>query len=172
MAMTALETGSKFVAADRVWITVALLHNENPSRTDFSLEEIRDRGRQEGFVEENVNTFYVHANQHCVSNRQPNPGNHRMLFETQKGKRRLYREGDRSMPGRTGKITPRREAIPSKYHYLLDWYAKWSGGSSSGSLGPPKTVADPLLRLKGSGREIWKHEHADEFIRRLREGWE
>lgn len=172
MTILAVETGAKFAAADRVWIAAALLHNENPSRSDFTVDEIRERGKQEGFVEEKVNTFYVHTNQHCVANRAPNPGNHRMLLETQKGRRRLWREGDSSMPGRTGKIIPRREDIPPKYHYLLDWYAKWSGGSSSGASRPPKSATDPLLRLRGSGREIWKHEHADEFVRKLREGWE
>jgi hypothetical protein len=172
MTMTTVEAGVKFAAADRVWIATALLHKENPGRADFSVDEIRERGKKEGLVEDKVNTFYVHANQHCVANRAPNPGNHRMLFETQKGRRRLYRPGDASMPGRSGKSIPRREAIPSKYHFLLDWYRKWSGGSSSGPSYPPNSATDPLLRLRGSGREIWKHEHADEFVRRLREGWE
>lgn len=172
MTVMAAETGTKFAAADRVWITAALLHKEYPSRTDFSVNEIRERGAQEGFVETNVNTFYVHANQHCVANRAPNPGNHRMLLETQKGRRRLWREGDPSRPGRTGKIVPRREDIPSKYHDLLEWYANWSGGSSSGPSSQPKTPVDPLLQLRGSGREVWKHQHADEFVRSLREGWE
>jgi hypothetical protein len=31
---------------------------------------------------------------------------------------------------------------------------------------------DPLLALRGSGRHIWTNEHADEYIDRLREGWE
>jgi hypothetical protein len=31
---------------------------------------------------------------------------------------------------------------------------------------------DPLLRLRGSGRHFWAHEHADEYVARLREGWE
>jgi hypothetical protein len=31
---------------------------------------------------------------------------------------------------------------------------------------------DPLLALRGSGRQIWADEHADEYIARLREGWE
>jgi hypothetical protein len=31
---------------------------------------------------------------------------------------------------------------------------------------------DPLLSLKGSGRELWRDEHADEYVRRLREGWD
>jgi hypothetical protein len=31
---------------------------------------------------------------------------------------------------------------------------------------------DPLLALRGSGKELWADEHADEYVRRLREGWE
>jgi hypothetical protein len=172
MTMLIAETGERFVAADRVWIATALLHKENPTKADFSLQEIRERGAREGFVEERSNVFYVHANQHCVANRQPNPGKHRILTETTPGRRRLYRNGDVARPGRTGKIVPRLEDIPAKYRNLLDWYQKWNINSSRG--GPPNAgpATDPLLRLRGSGREIWKHEHADEFVRNLREGWE
>jgi hypothetical protein len=28
---------------------------------------------------------------------------------------------------------------------------------------------DPLLALRGSGKELWADEHADEYVRRLRE---
>ncbi len=31
---------------------------------------------------------------------------------------------------------------------------------------------DPLLSLRGSGRELWRDEHADEYVRRLRDGWD
>ena len=31
---------------------------------------------------------------------------------------------------------------------------------------------DPLLARRGSGKELWADEHADEYVRRLREGWE
>jgi hypothetical protein len=31
---------------------------------------------------------------------------------------------------------------------------------------------DPLLAAKDSGRELWRDEHADEYVRRLREGWD
>lgn len=31
---------------------------------------------------------------------------------------------------------------------------------------------DPLLALRGSGKELWDDEHADEYVRRLREGWD
>ena len=33
----------------------------------------------------------------------------------------------------------------------------------------PKPEDDPLLALRGSGRELWADEHADEYVRRLRE---
>ncbi len=169
MTMVIAETERRFLAADRVWIATALLHKENPGREDFTESEVIARGRREGFVEEKSNTFSVHTNQHCVSNRRPNPGNHRMLFETRKGRRRLYREGDACCPGRTGRVTPRPEDIPAKYHSLLTWYRKWNGGPSGGTVSPPP---DPLLALKGSGRQLWKDEHADEYVRRLRGGWE
>ncbi len=31
---------------------------------------------------------------------------------------------------------------------------------------------DPLLALRGSGKKLWADEHADEYVKRLREGWE
>jgi hypothetical protein len=31
---------------------------------------------------------------------------------------------------------------------------------------------DPLLALIGSGKELWADEHADEYVRRIREGWD
>jgi hypothetical protein len=32
--------------------------------------------------------------------------------------------------------------------------------------------ADPLLALYGSGKALWADEHADEYVARLREGWD
>jgi hypothetical protein len=90
-----------------------------------------------------------------------------MLFELSHGERRLYRAGDPCKPGRTGKITPNPDDIPSKYRYLLDWYSDWSKQSA-----PQQPPFDRLLQLKGSGKDIWKDEHADEYVNRLREGWE
>ena len=31
---------------------------------------------------------------------------------------------------------------------------------------------DPLLALRGSGKDLWVDEHADAYVRRLREDWE
>ncbi len=33
-------------------------------------------------------------------------------------------------------------------------------------------VDEPLLQLYGSGRVLWADEHADEYVRRIREGWD
>ena len=31
---------------------------------------------------------------------------------------------------------------------------------------------DPLVRLFGSGKDLWADEHADEYVRGLRGGWD
>lgn len=64
-------------------------------------------------------------------------------------------------------MTPAHSAIPPRYHALLDWYVREY--STQRRLKPE---ADPLLALRGSGRETWADEHADQYVRRLREGWE
>ncbi len=111
---------------------------------------------------------YVHIVQHCVANRPPNPGRYRMLFETAPGRRRLFRSGDAYHPAREGaKTIPTREDIPSEYAGLFDWYKNWNHDSLE-----DRIKNDPLLALYGSGKDLWADEHADEYIRRLREGWE
>ena len=55
----------------------------------------------------------VHACLHCVANKAPNPGRHRMLFKTSKGRRRLFRPGAPCHPRRSsGKDLPRDDEIP------------------------------------------------------------
>ncbi len=154
--------------ADEVWIATALLHRENPERTDFLIEEIVSRAKQEKLSEPLRKGAYVHAIQHCVANRPPNSGRYRMLFETAPGRRRLFRTGDSYDPAREGaKIIPEAEGIPAKYRCLIDWYRNWNQDSAE-----DRIKNDPLLALQGSGKELWADEHADEYIRRLREGWE
>lgn len=158
----------KLKVADEVWIIAALLQRENPAREDFSIEEIMDRAHAEKLTNPLRPGFYVHVIQHCVANRPPNPGAYRILFETSPGHRRLFRQGDRFYPAREGgKITPSREDLPSRFVSLLEWYRQWSSRAL-------QTAAeqDPLLRLRGSGRTLWADEHADDYVRRLREGWE
>jgi hypothetical protein len=154
--------------ADEVWIATALLQRKYPEKTDFSIDEIVERARGENISGKERPGVYVHAIQHCVANRPPNPGRYRMLFETTKGRRRLWRPGDRVDSKRAGaKNLPEREDIPEQYHALLDWYlAKYAAPS-----GMPG-VSDPILGLRGMGKEIWKGEHPDKYVQKLREGWE
>jgi len=153
--------------ADEVWIAAALLHRENPDRLDFSVDEIVERVRNEAITAFRAGV-YVHVVQHCVANRAPNPGRYRVLFETAKKRRRLFRPGDSYNPEREGsKTTPKPAHIPERYRFLLDWY--WNVFASQEARAQRQ---DPLLALRGSGRELWADEHADEYIRRLREGWE
>lgn len=153
--------------ADEVWIIVALLHREHPDRPDFSLEEIVARARREQIAEPLRPGFYVHAVQHCVANRAPNPGRYRMLFETAPGRRRLYRPGDSYHAEREGsKIIPAKEALPVAYRGLLSWYRDWADATSN------SVHRDPLLELRDSGKALWANEDADSYVRRLREGWE
>ena len=154
--------------ADEVWIIAALLHREQPRTADFAIEEIMARAQNEGIVRPLRPGVYVHVVQHCVANRAPNPGRYRMLLETSSGRRRLFRRGDPDHPEREGgKVVPSREEIPDQYRDLLDWYEKWSSRAIRNSI-----ETDPLLQLRGSGKLVWADEHADDYVRHLREGWE
>lgn len=154
--------------ADEVWIATALLHREHPKRDDFAVDEIVDRAKREGLSKPVRKGVYVHAIQHCVANRVPNSGRYRMLVETAPGRRRLFRTGDSYDPAREGsKTVPEHNEIPSRYSSLLGWYQNWSQDRVE-----DRIKNDPLIALRGSGKELWADEHADEYVRRLREGWE
>jgi hypothetical protein len=163
-----IASGIEIKVADEVWIATALLHREHPRKLDFAIEEIMRRATQEAGKQSLRPGVYVHTVQHCVANRPPNPGRYRMLFESAPGRRRLFRTGDNYDTAREGaKIVPAGEDIPSEYAPLLDWYRVWSQDSAE-----DKIKNDPLLALRGSGKQLWADEHADEYVRRLREGWE
>jgi hypothetical protein len=154
--------------ADEVWVITALLHHEHPDREDFSVEEIRARAHDEHATESLRPGFNVHVIEHCVANRAPNSGRYRMLIETAKGRRRLFRKGDPYHPAREGsKIVPEPEELSTQYRYLLDWYRDVYSASRGDAI-----ENDPILRLRGAGKEIWKGIDPDEYIRQLREGWE
>jgi hypothetical protein len=154
--------------ADEVWLATALLHREQPDRDDFAIDEIMERAEREGLTGKLRPGVYAHVIQHCVANRSPNSGRYRMLFETAPGRRRLFRAGDSCHPQReNSKIVPRREDLPEEYRSLLDWYRDWSHDSVDARM-----KNDPLLALRGSGKDLWADEHADEYVRRIREGWE
>jgi hypothetical protein len=158
---------SRIRVADEVWIATALLHRENPAEQDFSVEEIVERAVREQIAGTIRPGVYVHVIQHCVANRPPSPARYRMLFETRSGRRRLFRKGDAYHPAREGsKMIPKPDEMPPGYSDLLPWYGDWSNAAAIASSG-----TDPLLALAGSGKSIWADEPADEYVRRLREGW-
>lgn len=166
--MKAALLASRTKVADEVWIVTALLHRENPKREDFSVEEIMQRATEE-FEEKKLRPgVYVHVMQHCVANRPPNPGRYRMLTETAPGRRRLFRLGDSYDPQREdSKTEPSREDLPEKYRSLLDWFREWDSDTTEARI-----KNDPLLALRGDGKDLWADEPADSYVRRIREGWE
>jgi hypothetical protein len=150
MTILLKSTGARFLAADRVWIATALLHREHPEREDFSEAEILERGRREEFVEERAKTFAIHVNQHCVANRPPNPGTHRMLMETAKGRRRLYRQGD--PPCRVDRVELGQNPKISRRNTTFCW----SGTSNGARPIPPQAQPRPhgrWIRCSRSGAQ-------------------
>ncbi len=158
--------------ADEVWVATLMLHQRYPERPDFLIEEIVElagSAKELRLMGPLRPGFYVHVVQHCVANRPPNPGRYRMLFETSPGRRRLFRHGDAYHPQREGgKISPKPGDLPENwFRGLLAWYRGWSAEAAERAVND-----DPLLALRGSGKELWADEHADDYVRRLREGWE
>ncbi len=120
-----------------------------------------------------------------------------MLFATGKHTRRLLLAGDEVHPERTGKIFPDAGELPEQYLSLLEWAKqRYAGGSTESrhlekllqargigaqmkietiakdKLSTPEQWLASLFELEGLGREHWKDEDPDEFVRKLREGWE
>ena len=153
--------------ADEVWIAMALLHREQPGRPDFTIQEIVERVEKENLYGSLRPGVRVHTKMHRVANKVPSHGAYTMLYATGRHTRRLFRPSDLVHPERSGKVTPNRDEIPPKYHKLLDWYE--SEFVQAGSAAEHPFAA--LLALQGTGKEIWKGEDADEYVRRLREGW-
>jgi len=148
-----------------------------------------NRAARENLAGELRSGVSVHASQHCCANRAPNPANHRMLFATGRSTRRLLLPGDEVDPGRKGKIFPEDMEVPHQYLPLLEWAKAryesgggWarSGGGSPVSDGPDQTQEpksgdrwlESLFELEGLGKEYWKDVDPDEYVRKLREGWE
>lgn len=154
--------------ADEVWIAAATLHRSHPQAPDFSIAEVMAQAESANLTGKPLRPgVKTHVYSHCVANRPPNSGCYRMLVETASGRRRLYRSGDPCHPKRaSGKSAPKRHEIPAACRELVDWY------ENEFAAGAPSGVVDPILALRGVGREIWADEDADAYVRRLRAGWQ
>ncbi len=158
---------SNIRVADEVWLAAATLHRNHPNRTDFSVDEIMAQAESADITGQPLRPgVKVHVYQHCVANKPPNPARYRMLYETASGRRRLFRPGDPCQPRRsTGKHVPVREAIPAQHRDLLDWYVEEYCEAAG-------QTDDPVLALRGLGKEIWADEDADAYVRRQRADWQ
>ena len=143
--------------ADEIWVATSMLHMENPSREDVSVSEIVQRAIKEKLAGGYRPGLQIHASTHCVATKPPNPARHRMLSETGRGRRRLFREGDKFHRNRRqGKTHPVAEELPSKYRYLVDWYEQDFAHSNGDR--------DSLLKFVGriSSNDLKKMEAAVE----------
>jgi hypothetical protein len=158
--------GAGLTVTNAVWIAVAFLQKRHPERGGFSVDEISGLVAELDLTDGEDKSVRQHVRQHSVANKRPQPNTVCMLFDSGGGLRRLYRGGDEVYPGRNAARThPKWEELPPQYEYLRRWYEEeWIGEGSS-------AAEDPLLALIGSGKEIWKSEHADEYVKRLRSGW-
>ena len=155
----------RMTVADEAWIATALLHKEHPDRKDFSKKEIVQRAAQivrPAPLRDGVGHYISY---HAVAQKPPNPGRHCLLFETGRGRRRLFRPGDPRHPDRRGESLPERDRLPEAYRPLIDWYHTVYAARTDDA--PP----DPILALRGVGGALWDDEEADAYVARLREGW-
>jgi hypothetical protein len=153
--------------ADEAWCGLALLHREHPEKPSFTAREILDRIKAEHATPELRAGLQPHIYLHNVANVQPNSARYRMFYKLPDETYRLFRQGDPCHPSRRGKITPVREEFPDQYHYLLDWYHQEYCAMNM----KPNLEDDPILNMRGLGKEIWAGTNADEYVRDLRANW-
>jgi hypothetical protein len=154
--------------ADECWIALAKLTREHPDRLSFSAREILERVRKEPVHHELRPGVQAHIHLHNVGNLPPNTARCCMSCRLEDGTFKLYRSGDPRHPERSGKTHPRRADLPVQYHGLLDWYElEYCGGTAASNL----AVEDPILRLRGLGKEVWSGVDPDAFVDGLRADW-
>ncbi len=164
---TAARMDHSMRVADEAWVALALLHREQPERESFSAREILDRVKAEQATPELRPGVQAHIYLHNVANLEPNSARYRMFYKLPDDTYRLFRPRDQAHPSRKGKILPSREELPDQYHYLLDWYQ--SEYSAKDTNMPEED--DPILKMRGVGKEIWADTDADEYVRSLRSNW-
>ncbi|HXZ14133.1 MAG TPA: hypothetical protein VEG64_17235 [Candidatus Sulfotelmatobacter sp.] len=148
--------------SDQVWVATALLHREQPKRSDFSKREIAQRAKVEDREGAERPGISQHISTHCVASQPPSPAKYRMLTRSGRGRRRLFRQGDEFHPSRAnGKMAPEREGLPEKYHELLDWYETEYNRPREVPKAERGASAEALMKLMGR----ISREDADEMTR-------
>ncbi len=165
--MKTMGQSTHLYVADEVFIATALLHRENPQRQDFAVSEIVDRAKKENIFGRLRPGVRTHAYLHCVANKEPNPGDYRVLYATGSNTRRLLRSNDPVHPKRQGRLWPDPDDIPPAYRELIDWAKRRYGKETP----PESRWLDGIFQLRGMGRHLWKGEDPDQYVHKLRENW-
>jgi len=148
---------------ERVFVAAALMHRADPSRVSFRGRQLLDKVRELDPTQRET-TINAHLYLHSVANTKPNPGAHRVLYRNPDGTLRLYRKGDDFHPDRRhGQTAPDAGVVPAEYRELVEWY--WS---EYARMQPQDAVEDPILALRGVGREVWKTLGGVRFVDSLR----
>jgi hypothetical protein len=159
---------NNIAVADEVWIATALLTRELPEREDFSVQEILDRLSRENIYGHVRAGVRAHISAHCCANKPPQPSKIRMLTDTGRDRRRLYRPDDPHHPDRTGPTMPGAEDIPVNYRELIDWWKEKTQAAN----GKPESLLEALRKLRDAGPQVWQGVQADEYVAALRKDWE
>ncbi len=152
--------------ADECWVALALLHRQRPERESFSPREVLDLVKEERAGPELRAGVQPHIYLHNVANIPPNSAKYRMFYRLGNGTLRLFRPGDDFDAARSGKTKPQGSELPSAYQSLLRWYE-----DEYCKPRPAGNVIDPVLQMRGIGKEVWADEGADAFVARERDGW-
>jgi len=148
-----------------IWVSTALLHKEQGGEQDFASREILERAREVEKATAQKPGVWQGICSQCVAVKPPNPGRHRYLHETKRGRRRLFRNGDPFHPKRNGKPQPEPTDVPEKYRWLLDWYSNEydvrEAQQNISAAHRQGATAETILKLMGR----ISREDADEMIR-------
>lgn len=105
-----------------VWLAAALLHREHPGKDDFSSQEIFEKALQISDGKQQPQSLRQHISTHAVANKEPHAAPYKLLWETSRGRRRLFRKGDPAHVARVGRTHPTPSELPAQYRDLVDWY--------------------------------------------------
>lgn len=153
----------------RIWIGASLLHRDGLE--EFTGPRLIEKVRSLPFNQTEKSTLYAMLSQHVTANRPPTSFRLRYLLRLPSAERtlhlRLYRPGDECHPDRIhGKVSPAPDELPEPYRDLHEWY--WQTYVPTRS---PASAPDPILALRGLGKEVWQSLGGTKFIDELRADW-
>ena len=154
--------------ADEVWLAAAALHRRHPDRTDFAIEEILAEAMSANLTGRPLragvkgHVYPALRRQQAAPIRVVTACSSRPRLD---GGASIDRVTRAIGSARNGKDVPARDAVPAQHRDLVDWYHREYSDSNG-------QTDDPVLALRGLGKEIWAGEDADAYVRRQRADWQ